>query len=374
MTILTTSVSYSATPVFIIQAENQLFEITLTGDAVAQPLTAVGILPPAFVVFQISQDLVGGHAFTWPANSVGGCTIGSGPNQVTTQMFVWNGANATAVGPCVIGNGPAINTGDISVAGTVTATGNITAPAFISNSANPAQTGVLRLENADTYCWRNTANTADVCWSKDASDNAVYPNSVIAATLQANTSFILNGSTPQTGVQGTDTNLLTAGTVSGTGSPLCTDANGGATTVGCSAGGTNAPQRVVLSAPITLVSNTQTIILTESVTFPTAAGTYRADVRYGAWITAANNACAAEAIDTTNNRAFALSGQDANGSGYIALSGSEISAGTYAAAATATFTLQIQCNAAQNVTANSGLFTFSPNEPTYLEVMPILSN
>jgi hypothetical protein len=33
--------------------------------------------------------------------------------------------------------------------------------------------------------------------------------------------------------QGTDTMLLTAGTVSGTGSPLCTDANGGATTSGC---------------------------------------------------------------------------------------------------------------------------------------------
>lgn len=39
------------------------------------------------------------------------------------------------------------------------------------------------------------------------------------------------------GAQGTDTNLLTAGTVSGTGSTLCTDANGGATTSGCSSGG-----------------------------------------------------------------------------------------------------------------------------------------
>lgn len=38
-------------------------------------------------------------------------------------------------------------------------------------------------------------------------------------------------------VQGTDTNLLTAGTVSGTAAPLCTDANGGATTTGCPAAG-----------------------------------------------------------------------------------------------------------------------------------------
>ena len=40
-----------------------------------------------------------------------------------------------------------------------------------------------------------------------------------------------------TSLQGTDTKVLTAGTVSGTGSPLCTDANGGATTSGCPSGG-----------------------------------------------------------------------------------------------------------------------------------------
>ena len=36
-------------------------------------------------------------------------------------------------------------------------------------------------------------------------------------------------------LQGTDTKVLTAGTVSGTATPLCTDANGGATTSGCPA-------------------------------------------------------------------------------------------------------------------------------------------
>ncbi len=36
--------------------------------------------------------------------------------------------------------------------------------------------------------------------------------------------------------QGTDTKLLTAGTISGTGATLCTDSSGGATTVGCSSG------------------------------------------------------------------------------------------------------------------------------------------
>lgn len=41
-----------------------------------------------------------------------------------------------------------------------------------------------------------------------------------------------------TGFQGTDTNAMTAGTVTGTGVALCTDANGGATTSGCPTTGT----------------------------------------------------------------------------------------------------------------------------------------
>jgi hypothetical protein len=38
-------------------------------------------------------------------------------------------------------------------------------------------------------------------------------------------------------LQGTDASILTAGTISGTGATLCTDANGGATTTGCASGG-----------------------------------------------------------------------------------------------------------------------------------------
>lgn len=41
---------------------------------------------------------------------------------------------------------------------------------FISNSANPATTGILRLASGDTICWRNTANSANLCIRKDATD------------------------------------------------------------------------------------------------------------------------------------------------------------------------------------------------------------
>jgi hypothetical protein len=47
------------------------------------------------------------------------------------------------------------------------------------------------------------------------------------------TTPIINGTPTGNGLQGTDTKLLTSGTVSGTAAPLCTDANGGATTSGC---------------------------------------------------------------------------------------------------------------------------------------------
>jgi filamentous hemagglutinin len=60
---------------------------------------------------------------------------------------------------------------------------------------------------------------------------------ITGTTITANTSLTVNGGTAQTGTQGTDTKLLTAGTISGTSVLLCTDANGGATTSSCPAGG-----------------------------------------------------------------------------------------------------------------------------------------
>lgn len=112
-TVLTTNVTFSSTPTFIDAAQIQLFLLTLTGDATAQPMSFVGVNPPGIIYFQITQDGAGGHSFSWPANTVGGCTIANGANLTTTQEFVYNGTDATAVGPCTTGNGPAISTGSI---------------------------------------------------------------------------------------------------------------------------------------------------------------------------------------------------------------------------------------------------------------------
>lgn len=41
---------------------------------------------------------------------------------------------------------------------------------FISGTANPATSGLLRLATGDQICWRNTAGTANLCIFKDGSD------------------------------------------------------------------------------------------------------------------------------------------------------------------------------------------------------------
>jgi hypothetical protein len=102
---LTTVVASTTTPTFVIQAQAQMFQMTLTGDTAANPLSAVGIVTPSFVIFQLTQDAIGNHQWTWPANVNGGSPIGLAANQITTQMFVWNGSVATAVGPANIQNG-----------------------------------------------------------------------------------------------------------------------------------------------------------------------------------------------------------------------------------------------------------------------------
>ena len=52
----------------------------------------------------------------------------------------------------------------------LTSAGNVTAPAFVSNTANAASAGQTRLAQADSVKFRNTANTADLTALSEASD------------------------------------------------------------------------------------------------------------------------------------------------------------------------------------------------------------
>lgn len=72
-------------------------------------------------------------------------------------------------------------------------------------------------------------------------------------------------------LQGTDTNILTSGTVSGTAASLCTDANGGATTTGCSTGGiTNQAAKAIP----TNTSGTASLLDSVVCTPPATVGTF----------------------------------------------------------------------------------------------------
>jgi|SRR6185312_1476967 len=133
------------------------------------------------------------------------------------------------------------------------------------------------------------------------------------------------------------------------------------------------PQRSILPAPVGLTANIQAAIINLAVTFPSAAGVYRADIRYGLWATIGPNVLATMVVDTLNNLPFAFCGQDANGLGYVGNAASEISSHTYAAGSVVNFTLYAMCNANATVTRQNGLLGLNPAPTTFLEVTPVLS-
>jgi hypothetical protein len=424
---VTTPVSCPGTStLFPITSESQTFAVTLTGNCTASALTAVSaIIPPAIVIFQITQPSGGGDTFTWPSNVIGGAVIGSASNQVTTQAFMWNGTNATAIASANLGSGPLQRAGIFDATTGFECDGSFGTIGFFLQSTG---SGCTWASGGNSFLLANAASTGTTL-NKLVKQTGNPATGVIAATTDVSgiigvvasgagtsgnativqggkTALVFDGATTSNDYFTISSSVSGDGTDTGLGPPslppcgtqilgqvLSSNVGGGTYQVDLYPPGLyvpcqvvtpsfNAPQRVVLGSPVSLTAFTQAIILTESVTFPSAAGTYRADARYGLYVTAGANACLAEVIDTTNTLAFAVNGQDANGTGYVALSGSEISSHTYAASSTATFTLQVICNNGATglvgATVTSGLFTggdaIVPAEPTYLSVTPVLSN
>jgi hypothetical protein len=76
---------------------------------------------------------------------------------------------------CAQNDGATCAAGDVlfsvdNVPGGSTSGGGGGGSPFISGSANPATSGILRLASGDTVCWRNAANSANLCFSKDTND------------------------------------------------------------------------------------------------------------------------------------------------------------------------------------------------------------
>ena len=88
------SVGFSASPAFNATNQTTVFDMTLTGNVTASTLIGVkGIL-----TFILRQDATGGRTFSWPSNVNGATVIGSSPNQITIQAFVFDGTNAYPIG------------------------------------------------------------------------------------------------------------------------------------------------------------------------------------------------------------------------------------------------------------------------------------
>jgi hypothetical protein len=94
----TSVVPYSITPTFSATAILTVFNMTLVGNVTSS--TFVGV--KGFVIFQITQDSVGGRTFVWPANFNDASAVHPGASENTTQLFYYDGVNAWPLGPGMI--------------------------------------------------------------------------------------------------------------------------------------------------------------------------------------------------------------------------------------------------------------------------------
>lgn len=83
----TVVVPSSSTPIFD-GSEGQSFEFTLTGDALAIVQT---MTPGVLYTFEIAQDAMGGHVFTWPGNTHNAAEVSTAPEAITVQTFIQRG-------------------------------------------------------------------------------------------------------------------------------------------------------------------------------------------------------------------------------------------------------------------------------------------
>lgn len=126
--------------------------------------------------------------------------------------------------------------GLLSLANTWTAQQKFSQPIVITPSVNQIVLGTAPNQTTLNFpapagnVTLTTPNTTDTLVGRNTTDT-LNNKSLNSPTIATPT---LNGNVAGTSLQGTDPKLLSSGTVAGLAATLCTDANGGATTVGCS--------------------------------------------------------------------------------------------------------------------------------------------
>jgi hypothetical protein len=99
---------------FTVQSQNQLFSLTLTGNVAGSPVSFIGVIAPALVTFQITEDGGGAHTFSWPSNVIGAAAIDTTANHSTSQTFIWNGATIMPVGSGFTSTGNTLFAGSVN--------------------------------------------------------------------------------------------------------------------------------------------------------------------------------------------------------------------------------------------------------------------
>ena len=183
--------------------------------------------------------------------------VASSNNGLLSSNNVWTGTNTwqatsnfngpvnfnvgfASLGPNTLGGGGSISgswSGSPIFSGTPQfALGLTTSGQIISTVASGTPPFVIASNSLVPNLDANFLEGAD--WATPLAIGSTLANTGKFTTLNVTTSLTLNGSSAITNVQGTDTKLLSAGTVGGgTGATLCTDANHGATTAGCFSSG-----------------------------------------------------------------------------------------------------------------------------------------
>jgi len=141
---------------------------------------------------------------------------------------------------------------------------------------------------AHNFATALTAGLVLSCVQPSASDltnGTTGTGAVVLTNTPTIATPVINGASTGTGVQGTDSKLLTSGTISGTSSPLCTDANGGATTSSCSVvTGATKVQALIITTGICTTGGAETKCTSGPYNWPVAF----ADASYAVTCSAAN--------------------------------------------------------------------------------------
>jgi len=357
-------------------------------------------------------------------------------NPLSASAFQSTTANPAATGVLRLACSDSIawrnaaNTADITItpqcSDILNASSGIVAPYFgdsnIFVSPN-ASSGLYRLTSGDGICWRNNANNADACITKNPSDLLIYGGSQIAVTnlslswagtqtfqniqwtaggaglgvlshsntgtqtytfpnatgtvallniaqsftaVQNFTSFVIGASSTITGTTGNGISLETAGVNSGvTGALLCNDAAGNATTSSCTLPVNGPFSRTTTVSNSTIPTGSPVTVMSTSVTIPTTGGPFRIFAQPNILIKGSNTTSGADCwiSDGTNTWDFyeILSGVGMLNS-IFAYGESVLSPVTYAAGA-GSKTISIICQANNGSTMSVVSATVGPGVP-----------